>query len=173
MRKFLLLVGLMSLVAAPALAQQRNGAAAPQGPRRLGDFQAWTAAVHTEGGQKVCYAFTRATRTDPSREGVILTVTHRANGRDQVALTAGYTYPRNAAVTVTVGQRELAFYTGGNSAFAREGRAAVAAFRGGATAVSRGPRAGGRGVATDTFSLTGFTAAYEAISEECPPAGRR
>ena len=172
MRKFILLAGLMAMAAVPALAQQRNGAATPQGPRRLGDFQAWTAAVHTEGGQKVCYAFTRASRTDPSREGVILTVTHRTNGRDQVALSAGYTYPRNAAVTVAVGQRELAFYTGGNSAFARDGRAAVTAFRGGSQAVARGPRAGGRGNATDTFSLSGFTAAYEAITEECP-AGRR
>ncbi|MBR0648142.1 hypothetical protein GXW78_00580 [Roseomonas terrae] len=172
MRKLLLVTGLMALAVGPALAQQRGGTATPQGPRRLGDFQSWTAAVHTEGGQKVCYAFTRATRTDPSRENVILTVTHRANGRDQVALSAGYAYPRNAAVTVTVGQRELAFYTGGNSAFARDGRAAVTAFRGGAAATARGPRTGGRGNATDTFSLSGFTAAYDAISEECP-AGRR
>jgi hypothetical protein len=167
MRKLLLTSALVVLVAGPALAQQRGGTS-PQAPRRLGDFQDWTAAVHTEGGQKVCYAFTRASRTDPSREGVILTVTHRTAGRDQVALSAGYAYPRNAAVTVTVGQTQLAFYTGGSSAFARDGRAAVAAFRAGATAVSRGPRAGGRGTATDTFSLTGFTAAHEAISQECP-----
>jgi hypothetical protein len=168
MRKLLITSALVALVVGPALAQQRGAATSPQGPRRLGDFQDWTAAVHTEGGQKVCYAFTRASRTDPSREGVILTVTHRAAGRDQVALSAGYAYPRNAAVTVTVGQTQLAFYTGGNSAFARDGRAAVAAFRAGATAVSRGPRGGRRGTATDTFSLTGFTAAHEAISQECP-----
>lgn len=124
--------------------------------------------MHNESGQKVCYAFTRAARTDPARENVILTVTHRANGRDQVALSAAYAYPRNAAVTVTVGQRELPFYTGGNSAFARDGRAAVAAFRGGAQAVAKGPRAGGRGTATDTFNLSGFSAAYDAISRECP-----
>lgn len=172
MRTLLLVPALVALAVVPALAQPRPNAAGPQAPRRLGDFQTWTAAVHTEGGQKVCYAFTRATRTDPSREGVILTVTHRANGRDQVAITAGYAYPRNAAVTVTVGQNQLPFYTGGNSAFARDGRAAVAAFRGGSQAVSRGPRAGGRGNATDTFSLSGFTAAYDAISTECP-AGRR
>jgi len=171
MRSFILVPALVALTVVPALAQQRGGSAA-QGPRRLGDFQSWTAAVHTESGSKVCYAFTRATRTDPSRENVILTVTHRVSGRDQVALSAGYAYPRNAAVTVTVGQRELAFYTGGNSAFARDGRASVAAFRGGATAIARGPRAGGRGTATDTFSLSGFTAAYDAISQECP-AGRR
>ncbi len=170
MRKLLLIPVLVALAAGPALAQQRGGAAPSNAPRpsRLGDFQAWTAAVHHEGGQKVCYAFTRASRTDPSREGVILTVTHRASGRDQVALTAGYAYPRNAAVTIAVGQTQLPFYTGGSSAFARDGRAAVAAFRAGAEAVSRGPRAGGRGTATDTFSLIGFTAAYDAISQECP-----
>lgn len=173
MRTLLLAPVLVALAAVPALAQQRGGSATPHAPRRLGDFQDWTAAVHTESGQKVCYAFTRASRTDPARENVILTVTHRANGRDQVALSAGYAYPRNAAVTVAVGQRELPFYTGGNSAFARDGRAAVAAFRAGASAVARGPRSGGRGTATDTFSLTGFSAAYDAISQECPPPRRR
>jgi invasion protein IalB len=175
MRAALLSVALAALVAVPAIAQQRApapGAAQQQGPRRLGDFQDWTAAVHTEAGQKVCYAFTRAQRSDPARDGVILTVTHRASSRDQVAISAGYAYPRNAAVTVNVGQRELAFYTGGSSAFARDGRAAVAAFRGGANAVSRGPRAGGRGTASDTFSLSGFSAAYDAISQECPAPRR-
>lgn len=165
MRAVFLTAALAALVAVPAIAQQ-GGAA---GPRRLGDFQDWTAAVHAEGGQKVCYAFTRASRTDPQRDNVILTVTHRSAGRDQVALSAAYAYPRNAAVTVAVGQTQLPFYTNASSAFARDGRAAVAAFRGGAQAVARGPRAGGRGTANDTFSLTGFTAAYEAISRECPP----
>lgn len=165
MRAVLLSAVLAILVVAPACAQQRGAA---QGPRRLGDFQDWTAAVHTEGGQKVCYAFTRASRTDPQRENVILTVTHRHNSRDQVALSAAYAYPRNATVTVTVGNTQLPFYTGGSSAFARDGRAAVAAFRAGATAQARGPRAGGRGTANDSFSLSGFTAAYEAIGRECP-----
>ncbi len=174
MRAALLSLSLSALVVVPAIAQQRAPAptAQTQGPRRLGDFQDWIAAVHTEAGQKVCYAFTRASRSEPAREGVILTVTHRAASRDQVALSAGYAYPRNAAVTVAVGSRDLAFYTGGTSAFARDGRAAVAAFRGGATAVARGPRAGGRGTATDTFSLTGFSAAYDAISQECPAPRR-
>jgi hypothetical protein len=163
---------LVALLAVPALAQQRPAAPAPAGPRKIGDFQDWTAAVHTENGQKVCYAFTRASRTDPQRDGVILTVTHRTQGRDQVAITAGYAYPRNANVTVAIGNNNLAFYTSANSAFANDGRAAVAAFRGGAQAVARGPRAGGRGTATDTFSLSGFSAAHEAISQECPASRR-
>lgn len=153
--------------ASPVQAQQAQGQAQPR-PRALGTFQDWTAATHQEGGQKVCYAFARA----GNRQAAILTVTHRPQGRDQVALRSGYTYARNAEVTVTVGSNELDFYTAQDNAFAREGSRAVTAFRGGAQAVAKGPGAQGRGTSTDTFSLSGFTAAYEAISKECP-AGRR
>jgi hypothetical protein len=87
-----------------------------------------------EAGKKVCYAFTRASRSEGAgnRQNVILTVTHRQQGRDQVALRAGYTYARNAEVEVKVGSNELPFYTAQDNAFAREGAKAVAAFRNGA-----------------------------------------
>jgi invasion protein IalB len=159
----------LALVALPALAQQRPAAPAQQpGPRQLGSFRDWTAATHQENGQKICYAFTRASKTEPARQGVVLTVTHRPAGRDAVALSAGYAYPRNAEVTMAIGQTNLPFYTGGNSAFAREGAAVVAAMRGGSRAVMRGPGAGGRGNANDQISLAGFSAAYDAIARECP-----
>jgi invasion protein IalB len=162
-----LLLAAALLLADPAAAQQ----AAPQ---RLGTFQSWTAAMHTENGARVCYAFARATRSEglQGRREVILTVTHRGNGRDQVAITAGYTYPRDANVTVSVGTTELSFYTAGGNAFARDGRAAVAAFRNGREAVARGPAPTGRGTVTDSFPLNGFSAAYEAITRECPATRR-
>ena len=153
-------------------------AAAQGGPQRIGEFQAWTAATHAEGGQKICYAFTRATRSEgvPNRapNNVLLVVTHRPKGRDQVALQSGYAYPRNAGgntdpVQVSVGGTNLGFYTAGGSAFARDNKAALAALKGGREAVARGPLPnGGRGQATDAFSLAGFSAAHEAISRECP-----
>jgi hypothetical protein len=167
MKCSLLLVLLGALGAAtPALAQQR--------PQALGTFQDWTAAMYQEGGKKVCYAFTRASKSEGAgtRQNVMLTVTHRPQGRDQVALRSGYAYARNAEVAVTVGGTEMEFYTAQDNAFAREGAKAVAAFRGGASAVAKGPGPQGRGTATDTFSLSGFGAAYEAINKECPP-GRR
>ena len=150
---------------------------AQQNPQRIGEFQSWTAASHAEGGQKVCYAFTRATRSEgvPNRapNDVLLVVTHRPNGRDQVALQPGYAYPRNTdggnPVQVSVGNTKVGFYTSGNSAFARDNRAALAALRNGREAVARGPLPnGGRGQATDAFSLAGFSAALDAISRECP-----
>lgn len=154
------------LIVPAASAQQQTP------PRKLGDFQSWIAATYAEGGQKVCYAFAKPSRSDgPSRQGVLLTVTHRPNGRDTVTMSAGYTYPRNAEVVSTVSANELPFYTAGSTAAARDGAAVVRAFRNGREAVLRGPGANGRGTVADTFPLAGFSGAYDAISKECPPAG--
>lgn len=160
----LALGALMLATAQPAAAQQR--------PSRLGEHGDWTAATHVESGRKVCYAFTRPTRSEPGgRQNVLLTVLHRQGQRDAVILTAGYAYPANATVEVTVGTTELEFYTSGSSAAPRDRAAALRAFRNGREAVARGPAATGRGNVTDTFSLSGFSAAYEAIGKECPASG--
>lgn len=171
MRRFLLPV-LLVLASAPVLAQQGQRPAAQ--PQRLGNHQQWTAATHTENGQKVCYAFTRATRSEggpQNRNAVTLTVTHRPNGRDQVALSVGYPYPRQAEARITVGEREFTSYAvSGSNAFFQQGAQMIAAFRGGREAVARSPGPPGRGAVTDTFPLSGFSNAYEAISRECPAA---
>src|SRR5579872_1578620 len=83
-------------------------------PKELGKFDDWIAATHQESGQTVCYAFVRAqhsTPTLPSRGDVILTVTERPSGRDAAAISAGFDYPKNAAVTVQVETTGLDFYT--------------------------------------------------------------
>ncbi|MBS7810005.1 invasion associated locus B family protein [Roseococcus pinisoli] len=163
------------ILAAPAAQAQRSAPTAAR-PAQLGSFQAWTAATHVEGNAKVCYAFTRARTIEgvPGRErnNVMLVVTHRAGSRDQVAFRVGYAFPRNAEAKLFVGATELPFYTSGDTAFARDGRAVVAALRGGREALGRGPGPNGRGQATDTFGLNGFTAAYDAISRECPAPRR-
>jgi invasion protein IalB len=163
----------LCLLAAPVAAQQ-----ARREPERLGTFQAWTAAtLAQEGGQKVCYAFTRPARSEgapPNRGGATLTVTHRPGGRDQVAVSAGYALPRGAETLMTIGTQEFRSYAVAQSnAFFQNGAQLIAAFRNGREAVARSPGPPGRGVVTDTFPLSGFTAAYEAISRECPAQARR
>src|SRR3954447_25901687 len=147
---------LASLLLAPGLAQ-----AQPR-PQKLGEFQSWTAASFNEGGQKTCYAFARPSKAEGNRQGVLLTVTHRHNARDTVTISSGYTFPRNAEATVSVGGTDLNFYTSGSTAAAREGAAAVRAFRNGKEAVMKAPGANGRGTVSDTFPLAGFGAAYDA-----------
>jgi hypothetical protein len=144
-------------------------AAAAAGPKEIGKFEDWIAATHQESGQTVCYAFTRAQSSSPALPGrgaVILTVTERAAPRDTAAIDAGFTYPANASVTVQVDQTGLEFYTAGRNAFARDGKAAVAAFNKGSRAIARSP---GAKEVTDTFSLKGFGEAYKAIVKACPP----
>jgi hypothetical protein len=149
--------------------------AAPQagGPISIGRFDDWEAATLTEGGQKVCYAFTRAAASNPrieNRGEVVLVLTHRGRSRDEVAVRAGYTYPAKAEPAGTVeasgGNATLAFFTAGDAAFVRDRAAAVAAFERGRSLRLSGPGPRG-GAVTDIFSLRGFTAARRAISEAC------
>jgi invasion protein IalB len=163
------------LAAGPAVAQSHKPPAAKTapaaaGPRQLNKFDDWTAATHQDSGATVCYAFTRAQSSTPALPGrgdVVLTVTERPSGRDAVAMKAGFPYAANAAVTVQVDQTGLEFYTFQSNAFARDGKAAVAAFDKGSRAIARSPGPKEASV-TDTFSLKGFSAAYAAIAKACP-----
>jgi invasion protein IalB len=169
MPRHLLLAAVLLGAALPASAQ-----APREQPQRIGQgtFQSWTAATHNENGQKVCYAFARSARSEnaPGNRGAVtLTVTHRASGRDQVAMSVGYPYPRAAEAVLTVGTAEFRSYgVVQSNAFFQNGAQLIAAFRNGREAVARSPGPPGRPAVTDTFPLAGFSAAYEAISRECP-----
>ena len=146
-------------------------AAASNAPKELAKFDDWTAATHQEGSQTACYALTRvqsSTPTLPGRGEVVLTVTERATVRDTVAIEAGFDYAKDAAVTVQVDQTGLEFFTRERDAYARDGKAAVAAFQKAGRAIARSPGPKAQQV-TDTFSLKGFSAAYAAIVKACPP----
>ena len=172
MRAELLLL-LAAVTASPAFAAgptHTTQSADPNAPKLLGRFEDWTAATHLEGGEVVCYAFTRATNSAPALPGrgdVVMTVAERPTGRDSVAISAGYTYPQGTEVTVQVDQSAVSFYTARRSAFAREGSTAVADFARGRQAVARS--SGPRGTpVVDTFSLRGFAQAHQAIARACP-----
>ena len=173
MRPTLILAAAVILAPAAAFAQAkpvRPGRIAPNAPKSIGKFDDWQAATHTEAGQLVCYAFSRAQSSSPNVPGrgdVVLSVTQRGSGRDAVAMSAGFAYAQGAEVEMSVDKEELAFYTAARSAFARDGAAAVKAFIAGSKAIVKSP--GPRAVTvSDTFSLRGFTAAYNAVNKACP-----
>jgi invasion protein IalB len=178
MRRITILPALLAFaVVAPTWAQAPHKPAPPAkpavaaGPKKLGTFDDWTAATHQESGQTVCYAFARATHSAPAVPGrgeVILTVTERSSGRDAVAITAGFNYAANAAVIVQVDTTGLDFYTSKSDAFARDGKAVVAAFQKGTQAQARSPGPRDGQTVVDIFSLRGFSAAYAAINKACP-----
>ncbi|WP_376100760.1 invasion associated locus B family protein (plasmid) [Roseomonas sp. CCTCC AB2023176] len=160
MARLSIFIAALLVVATSAVAQQL-----------VGRFGSWTAATHQEATGKVCYAFTPV--VGRTRRNGMLTIVHRPEGRNEMVLRLGRTFRRSAEVNVTAGDANLRFYAIGGNAFARDGRAAVAAFRNGQTVVARIPTANRRGTVSRTFSLSGFSAAYNAISRECPRAAPR
>ncbi|HUB11182.1 MAG TPA: invasion associated locus B family protein [Acetobacteraceae bacterium] len=168
------LLCLALVLAVPAAAQQKkepaHPAAASAAPKQLASYDDWIAATHGDGAQLVCYALTRAKTSTPSVPGrgqVVLTVSERPTVRDTVAMEAGFDYAKNAAVTVQVDQTGLDFYARGGDAYARDSKAAVAAFQHGERAIARSPGPH-KDQVTDTFSLKGFSAAYAAVVKACP-----
>jgi hypothetical protein len=169
----MLLPMIFAMPLAARAARHEHARAKPATPKALGRFDDWVAATHLEAGHTTCYAFTYAKRGGPQpgkadiKERPVLTVTERPAIRDAVAISAGYTYPPNAAVQVQVDHARFDFYTAQHSAFARDGAAAVAAFRSGQQAVAKGPGPH-HDDTTHDFSLRGFRAAYAAITRTCP-----
>ncbi|MDE8349421.1 MAG: hypothetical protein POG74_08060 [Acidocella sp.] len=156
-----LMLALVLLAPASALADNA--------PTSLGSFGDWTAATYGSGASKACYAFTTAQTSTPAlakRGAVMLTITQRKANRDEVTLAAGFDYPAKPVVTLTVGATAIDFYTAGQTGFTTSGAQAVAAFHSGDKAVAK--TVGPSGYVLDTFSLSGFSGAYGAITKACP-----
>ncbi|WP_026440601.1 invasion associated locus B family protein [Acidocella facilis] len=163
--KRLLATSLLALLPASALAAGPT-ALGPNG----GKYGDWTAATYGTGAAKICYAFTTVQSAKPaiaSRGKVMLTVTNRKGSANEVSVTAGYDYPKDAKVKLSVGPQDFGFYTQKNVAFTADGAKAVAAFKSGNDAVVTSPGPKGKITVTDQFSLSGFSAAYKAISDAC------
>ena len=84
-------------------------------------------------------------------------------------MTAGYTYRKGDPVDVDVDGKKFALFTDGDTAWSRDAAgdaALVAAMRSGAEMVIKGVSDRGT-LTTDRYSLSGFTAAHQAIGKAC------
>src|SRR5690606_23934913 len=141
----------------------------------IGTHRDWHAFQFVENGNRVCYIASKPTREEGNytqRGDVFLLVTHRPaeNSRDVVSVITGYTYQSGSEVTVQIGSDSFRLFTNNDTAWARDAatdRALVESMKAGITMVVRGTSSRGT-LTTDTYSLLGFTAAYNAISEACP-----
>jgi len=152
-------------VPAPALAQ---------GIERLGDFGDWSSFQFTENGSKACYMASQPKKAEgdyKKRGDIYAIVTHRPGEklRDEVSILAGYAYKEGSAVQVAIGAQTFDLFTQGDGAWAKskeDDAALVKAMIKGSTMVVQGTSA--RGTNTkDTYSLSGFTRAYQTISQAC------
>ena len=135
----------------------------------------WNAETYVESkNKKTCHIWSRPIKKKGKyrkRGDVALYVTHRPwlKVKNQISVLAGYTYKKDSEPRALIGGTKFLFFTEKDVAWlqtAEQDRALVNAMRRGRTMTldglsSRSTRT------TDIYSLTGFSAAHNAISKAC------
>ena len=158
---------------AAALAMAGTSAFA-QGDGPLGNFRDWSAFAQGAGAARTCYIGSvpkkeegKYTRRGDVRAWVAIRPAEKVAG--EVSLEAGYPYKDGRDAEVTIDGKAFRLFTQGENAWAYDAkgdRALVAAMKAGRDMVVEGTSRRGT-LTTDTYSLSGFTAAYNAAAKAC------
>lgn len=143
-------------------------------PEEIGTYGGWKAYKFIENGNSVCYMAATPQKAEgkyTSRDDVYALITHRPaeNTKDVFSYIAGYPYKEGGAVTIEVDGKKFSLFTQDETAWAADAvadGALATAIRSGSKMVVKGTSRRGTDT-TDTFTLDGSSAAYEAISKAC------
>lgn len=145
-----------------------------QSARVLGDFRDWSSYAADDGSGTVCFAMTKPKSVEPTPPGyteAYLYITNRP-GEDVVNefnVVAGYTFQTGSQATASVGGQNFALFTQSDAAWLDDSAQAAnlaAAIRAGSTVTITGTSASGTQI-VQSYSLSGATAAQQAIGAEC------
>lgn len=144
-------------------------------PKILGESGDWTAWAYNEGGNQICYMSSTPKKDEgkySKRGDIYVIITHRPAEKsfDEVSFIAGYTFKSGAPMTIKIGNKIFKnTFTEGDKAWMvsnAEDKNLIAAMKRGDRMIVDGTSS--RGTATkDTYSLKGFTSAYNTISAKC------
>lgn len=165
---------LCAFAALLAVSLPANQALAQNAPQLIDVYGKWEAYTYSEDGQKVCYMGSQPTsaKGDYTQRGKIyVMVTHRPALKllNEVSFITGYTYKSGSDVDLRIDSKKFKLFTHDDSAWAvnsEEDRKLVSSMKAGSNMVVVGESSRGTKT-TDTYSLSGFTAAYNAISKAC------
>ena len=151
------------------------GGAAAQSPQFLGSFRDWTVYRFEDGEQAICYMASEPKKQEGNytrRGSPAVLVTRRPGPRvvDEVSVQPGYSYMDGSEVQIEVDRnRRFMLFTRGEHAWTKSedaDQALIRAMRGGTDMTVRGTSTRTT-FSLDTYSLLGFTAAYEAMIAAC------
>ena len=158
-------IAIATLLTAPALAQS---------VKLIGEFRSWSAYSAAEQTGPVCFALTRPTEITPQPDGfteAYLYLTHRPSlgVRNELNLVAGFTFAADTPATISVSGQTFELFTDKDAAWLKnpaQNDDLAGALRAGSAVVIEGTTDGGIKV-SETFSLSGATAASRAIEGDC------
>lgn len=160
----------LSFIAAISLAS----AASAQSVQVIGTFKDWAAYSASEGAGSVCFAMSKPSTVDPQPDGytqAYLYLTHRPseNVTNELNLVAGFEFAPDQPATLAVGGKNFDLFTQKDAAWlldATQSQSLAGAMRAGQSLVIQGTTDKGI-LVTETFSLSGATAASKAIDSGC------
>lgn len=165
------LVPTFALIAATAFGL--FAAPAVRAETSLGQFRDWTARSYKDGKTDVCNMFAKPSKDEgdyTQRGDITAFITHRPANKswNVVAFDMGYPTQDGGVVVVEIGSDKFELFTKGSLAFSypEDDAKIVAAMRKGSGMIVRGKSQRGTDT-TDTYSLSGFTAAHNAINQAC------
>ena len=161
-----LAVGAIMALAPAAQAQQAT---------ELGTFNAWTAWQATDASGVICYVSATPTSSEPAganRDPIHFMIIHRKGmgTKNEVQTLIGYPFnTTNSNASATIDGKTFPMVTDGEGAWLADtsGEAGfVAAMKAGSNLVVKGTSQRGTNT-TDTYSLSGVTAAMSEIDKAC------
>ena len=164
MRFLAFLTGLM-LVSSVSLA---NESVSPEG--YFGNWRVYTAK---EGTETLCFMVASPQHTSSEREGNFLSITHRPyeNSFDTIALMFGTMFHKTSRPTIEVdNHKPFEMKTADDSAFVmneKDEKTLIDQMIIGNVARTKG-KSHKKNVLRETFSLKGFSKAYDMLNEKCP-----
>ena len=157
-----------------AVAAGGAGTALAQAPKLLANHRDWTVYEVPDPKGKVCYIASEPTKQEGtySKRGnpaVLVALLPGEPPTEQVSVQPGYAYKRNSGVEVAIGAQRFDLFTQGEHAWARtdaDDKALIGSMRRGSTMVIKGTSVRDT-TSTDTYSLNGFSGAYQAMQDAC------
>jgi hypothetical protein len=165
MKRAALGIAIATLLTTPAFAQQ---------VKLIGEFRSWSAYSATEQTGPVCFALTRPTEVTPQPDNfteAYLYLTHRPSSgvRNELNLVAGFTFAADTPASVTVSGQSFDLFTDKDAAWLKnpsQNDDLAGALRAGSEVIIEGTTDAGIKV-SESFSLSGATAASRAIEGDC------
>jgi invasion protein IalB len=165
---------LCSALALIVVTTAEAGTALAQTPKFLANHRDWTVYEVADPKGKICYIASEPKNQEGnyrSRDNPAVLVARLPGNpaSEQVSIQPGYTFKRDSSVEVDIGGRDFQLFTQGEHAWARtddDDRALIGAMRSGSDMTVRGTSTRDT-FSLDTYSLSGFTAAFEAMRDAC------
>jgi hypothetical protein len=151
-----------------------TAAAAPAAPTSIGTFKSWTAWTGSDSSGLICYISSEPTSSKPSglnRDPVHFLVVHRKGlgTKNEVQTLIGYAIKKDSKPAAVIDSKSYPMIADGSGAWlasAADEAGFVAALKKGTNLTVTGTSQRGTET-TDTYTLSGVTAAMAAIDKAC------